>query len=75
MNKRGDNGGGSGEVNGVSDNDGYYEYDSDKNLKGRSVWRKSMQSKMKPMFFAQGVPKIGCAVDKEIEGLIILVIG
>ena len=33
---------------------------------------KRVESKMKPRFLAKGVGEIGCALDRESEGLIIL---
>ena len=38
----------------------------------RYVWKKGIDSKMKPRFLAEDVGVIGCAADKERDGLIIV---
>ena len=63
MNKRGTNGGGSSEVDGVSDM-------AEICLKKREKWGRRWSQD----FFSEGVAKIGCAAGKEREILIILIV-
>ena len=66
--ERGGNGGGSGKVDGVLDIvEGDQEYGNNRS------WKRE-KSKVKLRFLAEGADKIGCAVGKERNGLIILVV-
>ena len=76
MNKRGSDDGGGGEIDGVSDTAEITNTIATRTWKGGDLLReREIGVKDEAVVFAEGVCKIGCAVGKEREGLIILDVG